>query len=113
MVMNATVDGVSALATVSPIGIFWLVFIIAFVGITFTLFVLYKNFRRCLYGLSVMIPLSIIGWISKGTGKSASTGNFIPMIVIGGIIVTIVISILIGMLIEKTRWAKKIEKSIK
>jgi len=112
MVQNVTMGGMNAMASMSPTAIMGLVSTFIFIGIIVTLFILYKNFRRCLYGLSVLVPVSIIGWISYGTGKSTSTGNYIPMIIIGGSIAVIIVSILIGMLIEKTKWAKKIEKNI-
>ena len=110
-VINATTSLSSMSSVVSslpPVAIAFLVFAV----IVTMIFVLSKNFRRFIYGLSVLIPLTIIGWISKNIGVETASGNLVPIKVFGFIVAGIVVSILCGMGIERTKWIKKFEKDL-
>ena len=105
---NAT-SSMSAMATIPTPAVALIVFII----LGLTLFLIFKNFRRMCYGLAVIIPTSGLGWISWGIGSETNNGNFMPMIIIGVSIITIIISMVIGKILENFKWVKNIEESIK
>lgn len=108
--LNATSNGLTALATMpsfTPILAFCV-----FISIGVTLFLVVKNFRRLVYGISISIPTLGLVWISWLIAKPASTGNWKPLLILGGAIGGSIICILIGMVVEKTKLGKKLEKSL-
>jgi nicotinamide riboside transporter PnuC len=111
MALNATTNGM-ALSTVSS-GTMAILFAgVVFVLILVTLFVLVKNFRRLIYGLSVTVPLALIGWFSWGVAKPASEGNWTPIIWTVSIAGGIMLMIFIGYLLEGIKSFRQIEKKI-
>ena len=86
----------------------WLVFVAVAVLTVVVLFVLSKNFRRFIYGLCVVVPLAAISWFSSSIAKPASEGNFKPLIITLMVFVSIGVSIVIGLIVERTKLGKKI-----
>jgi len=109
--VNATTY--AATATIGPVGIGILVGVITFLGIILTIFLLSQNFRRFCYGMAFLIPLTIIGWISRNTATNAIAGDYSMFRNIGIIIGTIIISTGLGVWIERLKFVKKLEKMIK
>ena len=101
---NAT----SAVANVSNTIPTWGVFIV--MGLV--LFLLFKHFRRFIYGMCVLVPLGVIGYSSWGISDQTSQGNYIPITVFGTICATIITAIGIGSMIKNMKWVKSIEESL-
>ena len=111
--LNATssisITAASSIATLPPIVVFFIIFSMVIVSA----FMAIKYFRLFCYGLTVIISTFIIGWISKSITHQTVQGNYVPFFWICGILITILISVLIGVGIERTRIGKKWEKSFK
>ena len=105
--MNAT-SSINTMASMSPIPIAILIFI----AIGLALFLLFKYFRRFIYDSLTLIAFSAIAFPSWKMADATTKGNYTPILVLGAIIVGIIISIIIGIGIEKSRFGRKIEKSI-
>ena len=105
--MNVTM-GLSGMASYSSIG--WIVGIAVFLGIILLTFLLSKNFRKFIYGIPVTLGLLITYWISKSIGTSASEGNFESFKWFCYIVVFIIISIITGYFLGKTKKVKQWEK---
>ena len=105
---NAT-SSVSAMATIPTPAIALIVFIV----LGLTLFLIFRNFRRMCYGLAVLVPVSGLGWLSWGVGSETNNGNFMPALIISVSIVTIIVSMVIGKILENFKWVKKLETKLK
>jgi hypothetical protein len=77
-----------------------------------SMFVMFKNFRRLMYGLPVVGILYTIYFIAKSIGFSAADGDLGPLNTLLWIVGIILGSTLVGKLIEKTNVIKKIEGAI-
>ena len=108
--MNATIDAISTVSSsISPVGVFLIVFII--LGISS--FIMFKYFRYFCYGLLILVPIAIVSGISFWTANSYSQGNttIFWFIIIAGL--TVVISTGLGIQLSKFKWFKQIEKQLK
>jgi sugar phosphate permease len=113
--MNVTepITGINAMSSISQGLTVWLITAIVFVVIVAAIFALVKSFRYFLYGLTVIIPATLIGWFSHTTADSAvngdMTGIWIVVYAVGGIAA----SIGAGYLVRNWKWIQKIEKGMK
>lgn len=73
----------------------------------------WKNFRRVMYGLVVSIPLAIISYTSFKIVKPIETGNWKPLLWTIGIIATIFVMMFIGWILEHFKFVKELEKKLK
>jgi len=105
--MNVTM-GLASMNSSVPMG--WIVGIAVFIGIILMAFLLSKNFRKFIYGIPVTLGLLITYWISKSLGVSASEGNFNSFKWFCYIVVFIIISIITGYFLGKTKKVKQWEK---
>ena len=110
-VYNSTVSGMDILASVSP-GMGWLIAVLVFFGILFTIFMLSRNFRAFLYGAVTTGVLGGIGFFSRYVGKSAEEGNSVPWQWTAGVIGFILVSIVVGRLVRLLPFMKSFEKSM-
>jgi prolipoprotein diacylglyceryltransferase len=101
---------ITATASLDTSGIFWAVVIILMIVILTTVFFLFKNFRRFVYGLIIIIPITISYYISKNTVQSAKEGDYFGLQLLIGIIIGILIATGIGYLLQKTKFVKKMEE---
>lgn len=112
--MNETVanmtQGVASMNFVPWSG--WLFTILIGFVILVTLFVMFKNFRRFIYGIPVVGGLLIVYTIAKSIGFSAAEGETGPLIFMLWVVGVILTSSLVGKLIEKTSYVKKFEEAM-
>lgn len=109
---NASTTGFNAVASMPSYSVHLLTFAIM-AGIAITFFLLIKDFRRFIYGLFVIVPLSILYLISSNISQSAAKGDITSLLWLLKGIALIFISLIIGFFFEKTKLAKKIEESLK
>ena len=105
--MNATTS-ISSMASISPTAIFILVFIIS--GLL--IFLISKNFRKIIIGAALLIPIIIVGLISRYISNSYGAGNKIPLNTFAYLSISILISFIIGHLASLTKWYKKIANKL-
>jgi len=108
--VNSTISTVSALSDLG--GNSWVITVIVFLGIIFTIFFVSKNFRQFIYGAFITIILYGIYSLSRWIGVSTSNQNFEPIKWAGYIAGFILLSILVGKIFDKTGLADKFENSI-
>jgi hypothetical protein len=105
--------GIASVGTLQSLaGFGWLLTIIIGFVILGVLFVLFKNFRRFMYGLPIVGGLLIIFWIAKSIGFSTAEGNLGSLKVLLWIVGIIGISTIVGKLMEKTSYVKKFEEAV-
>jgi len=90
----------------------WLITIIVFFAVLFTIFFLSKNFRRFLYGAVVTGFLLIVYHFSRWIGLSTVRGDIGPVKWTGYVIGFILVSILLGKFVQKTKFVKNLEKKL-
>jgi hypothetical protein len=110
--LNATSNALSAIATLPNWGTPILA-VFLFIIIGTTAFLVFKNFRRLIYGLTVAVPVGILGWISWSIAKPVGEGNWLPAMITMSIIIGLGTLIMIGMIVEKTKFGKKLEGAIR
>lgn len=109
--MNATTNGLSTMASVTPT-FGWLITLAIFLGVLGVIFLLSKNFRQFIYGAVISGILLINFKFSRWIGVSAVESNFEPLKWTSYIIGFIVGSIIIGRLIQRFKFVKKLEKEL-
>ena len=92
---------------------FWIITITVFAVTIFIIFALSKNFRRFLYG-GVVAGASLLIWMfSRYIGiETTVKNNYEPIKWFMGIVIFIIVSIIIGALIQKLPIIKDFEKSM-
>jgi len=110
--LNVTATGLSSMADWA--GLSWLVTIVIFLAVCLIIFLLSKNFRQFCIG-SVIVGVSLgIYRFSRWIGvETAVKHNYLPIRWFCYVTGFIVIAIIIGRLVEKTRFMKNLEKAIK
>lgn len=108
-VMNATTNSLSAMVT-PAFG--WLITLAVFLGTLGVIFLLSKNFRQFIYGAVVSGVLLIVFKFSRYVGVSSVESNFEPLKWTGYIIGFILGSIIIGRLLQRLKFVKKLEKDL-
>jgi hypothetical protein len=109
--LNATSYGYSALATIAPSSFAPLAAVVLTVAILFAMFVLVTNFRRFVYGLCASVPVALTGWFSwSAVIKPSTAGNWKPFIITVVSIASIYVLIVIGKILEGTKFVKDFEK---
>lgn len=111
-IINTTTDSLSTMASVTP-ALSWLITLFIFLGALGLIFLLSKNFRQFIYGAVVSGILLINFKFSRWIGISAVESNFEPLKWTCYIVGFIVGSIIIGRLIQKFNFVKKLEKELK
>jgi hypothetical protein len=115
--LNATVGGLSGLASISPSTISpstWMS-LIAFcltIGIGVTLFMVWRNFRRVIVGLGISLPIALLGYGSWSITKPAGEGNWKPLLITLGVIGGLFLMMLIGKIAENFKPVKDFEKRL-
>lgn len=104
-VYNATSSMLAEVPTTSG----WLVTTIVFIAILLTVFFLSKNFRQFCYGAVVTTILSLVGLLSRYIGKATGTHDYVPITWFCYIIGFIGLSIVIGTLLQHTKFIKEFE----
>ena len=87
------------------------VFVLVLIMICGTLFMLFKYFRFICYGLAIIVPVSLVCWVSTIITKETTSGNTIPLYVLVGIFLVIIVSFLLGWGFSKTKLGQKWEKN--
>jgi ACR3 family arsenite efflux pump ArsB len=87
--------------------------VLFFILIAVMLFCLYKNFRRIVYGLAVLLPAWFLGWISWGLAKTTLDRDMGPLNTLGFIAGGILVSSVVGALLQRTKSFQKFEKGLK
>jgi nicotinamide riboside transporter PnuC len=110
--LNATGGsiGMNAITGTGPLvlltGIMFLILIV-------TLFMFVKYFRRFIYGLCFVMPLTIIGWISWSVVAPMREGNSQPVLITSFVVGLIMITCVIGVIAERYGFDKLIERILK
>ena len=108
-IQNTTM-ALSELPNATSLG--WIITIVIFAAILLTLFLLSKNLRRFFYGAVVTVILFIVYKISRWIGVATAIENdYDPIRWFGYIVGFIIISIIIGWFLQKTKLIKKIEEN--
>ena len=111
--LNSTINAVGTMGIGNIVGWGWTITIIVFVVTIGMLYIFSKNFRQFLYGsiftAGGLLIYSFSRWIGKST---AIEHNYIPIKWFGYIIGFIIISIIIGKIIQKLPFIKKFEKDL-
>jgi len=87
--------------------------LIVLIFIFLILFLLFKYFRYFMYGLSIIIPLAIIGFITAKITTETVKGNNLPFYILGITFFTILVSTCIGKVMSRFKWFKRIENKLK
>jgi len=112
--INETYNATMSLAsTFDMTSWFWIITITVFAVTIFIIFALSKNFRRFLYG-GVVAGASLLIWMfSRYIGiETTVKNNYEPIKWFMGIVIFIIVSIIIGALIQKLPIIKDFEKSM-
>ncbi len=107
---NASADALSDIASISGIGI--TITAVVFILTLLLLFLFIKNFRRFLIGAGINGVLFGTFLFSRYIGKSTASGNIAPIKWFGYVGGFIILSIIVGIIISKTKIGKKIDKFI-
>jgi len=110
-VYNTTSNSLSSVASVSP-AFGWLITLGAFIVVLGVIFLLSKNFRQFIYGAIVSGILILNYKFSRWVGVSATENNFEPLKWVGYITGFIIVSIVIGRLLQRLKFVKKWEKAL-
>ena len=102
----------SAMASLSPEAVGWLITIMIFLGIILTVFLISKYFRQFLYGAIVSAILLIVYKVSRWIGVETINKNYDPITEFGWVAGFIWISVIIGYFIRKIKAIKDWEKKI-
>ena len=109
--LNATSSAMSGVSLGSLADNSWLITLGVFAGILFLIFILSKNFRQFIYGAVVSGFLIIVYKVSRWIGVATSIEhNYSPIKIFLAIGVFIILSIVIGKILAKLPYIKKIEK---
>jgi preprotein translocase subunit SecG len=98
--------GTSGLASWMPMCI------IIMVGIFLMLFLLYKTLRWSLIGSGISGLGLIVFKVAEYISKQSTTGNTIPLNWFLEISIFLAISIIIGIILQNTKWGEKLDKEI-
>ena len=109
--MNATTNNLNAMASVSP-AFSWLITLGIFVLTLGIIFLLSKNFRQFIYGAIISTVLLLNYKFSRWIGVSTIKNNFAPLKWTGYITSFIIVSIIIGRLVQKLGFVKNLEKTL-
>ena len=109
--LNATSYGLTSVVSMGN----WtpIITVAIMVGLGTTIFMLWKNFRRVVYGLGVSIPIAILGYGSWSIASPMKEGNFTPILWTGGIVGGIFVMMFIGWIAEHFKFIKNIEKALR
>jgi len=108
--LNATSS--MALSSISGSGALALLTFVMFAMLCVTLFIVVKHFRRIVYGLCVIVPAGIVGWISWGVVSPVRTGNYKPIMITLGVAIGLMVTLIIGTIAEKFEVVKRIEEAL-
>jgi hypothetical protein len=107
--MNVSYEAVGGLDTMSSAMSSWLITVMVFIVVLLVIFILSKNFRRFLYGAVITGFLLADYHFSRWIGSSALKGDVEPLKWVGYVIGFILISVIIGKFVQKTKFIRKIE----
>ncbi len=108
--MNKTQNATDA---INIIGIDKMVLIIGslvFVSVIVVLFLVFKNFRRTFFGAVISLILLGLYKFSAYIGISASNGDYVPVKWYIYVVCFLIISIIIGYILDKFGFMKKIDE---
>jgi hypothetical protein len=118
MAMNASTNAnraLSSLSSYSPV-LIWVMTFSVMLGVFITAFVAYKQWEKFCTGAGVTTALGLVGWMSHWSVKQGvNENNPYPLYLIGGIVGFILISILLGNLVEwlEKKYTKRGKKNVK
>jgi hypothetical protein len=98
VLLNTTFDGLNVMVSG---GGGWFITFVVFVLVIVTIFLLSKNFRQFICGAVVTGLLFGVYSFSRWVGKSAEVGDFNPLKWVGIVGGFIVVSIIVGRLLDK------------
>jgi len=108
--MNVTTN-INGMASVTP-AFGWLITLGIFVLTLVIIFLLSKNFRQFIYGAIISTILLLNYKLSRWIGVSTVENNFAPLKWTGYITGFIVVSIIIGRLVQKLGFIKNLERTL-
>jgi hypothetical protein len=85
--------------------------IILMIGIFLTLFLVYKTLRWSLIGTGISALGLIVFKVAEYISKQSASGNAIPLNWYLEVTVFLIISIVIGIILQNTKWGKKMDKA--
>ena len=105
--MNVT-TALSSMNTIPEMG--WMITTVIFFASLLTIFLLSKNFRQFIYGAFVSGILLLNYKLSRWIGVSTMENNLNPLKWFGFIFGFVIVSIILGRLLQKTKFVKNLEK---
>lgn len=106
IIANVT-NGLTAFMNYSSAG--WVITMIVFLSIIILLYIIFRNIRRTIYGSVISCVLLIIYKISRWIGISTQEKNYIPIRWFGYIAGFILLSFVIGYILDKLNVLKRFE----
>jgi hypothetical protein len=112
VIQNNSVTALSSVGTIPPY-LGWVVTAGIFVAVFVTIFLLSKNVRQFIYG-SIISTILILNYnYSRFVGTNFSEGNFEPIKWAGYVIGFIVLSIILGRIVQRFKFVKNFENKMK